>query len=70
MNYKLKKVNSVTFQRFFTLTLDMGSTAAANALLRKSVFSLGGSGVSKSAARGEAMTIEQCLDTYFQEEVD
>ncbi len=74
VNYKLKRLSSVTFQRFFCVTLDIGSTLAAAAAVSAApttepvkVVPVGGKG--RVGGSGRLLPIEQCLDLYFGEEV-
>lgn len=54
--YKVKKVNSITYQRFHCLTLDVQNRGTAS-----------GSGGADS--RRPSLSLAHCLDAYFREEV-
>ena len=69
VNYRAKRLSSITFQRFFCVTLDIRSTLAA-AAVNVPTESTESTMATRTRTRAvQLLPIEQCLDLYFAEEV-
>lgn len=70
VHYRQKKLDSITFQRLFCVTLDVRSTAFANkvAAAAAAASATTAEGV-ETRESSRSVTVEQCLDLYFEEEV-